>query len=369
MAAISTRVPEEESLIEAEDLEALAFAQEDDSIHIRESADGTYTSARSWRLGLSAVGILCAVALLAGSMRVSTPQATLLQTKDVEGVTRLQYAPQAVPPAPAKSGISGMFSGMFDSMTGGMTKKFDKMYDSTKKSMLAVVPKWAGGTLGETTTLAPVYGVPAPGAPYGAAAPYVATTLVNGMPYAVGTTGSPYAPPPMQTTIIAGKAYALPPSMTTAAPYYVPQTTIINGRPYALPPPVAPPAGVNVSVGAPRPAYQQPPPPTAYPPARSAAPTQPPISVTDAPPGANQSAEVQASLSTVAKDNHVTNGDAQAQAATNPYGVLPCDEGVRQDGTKGGVRPDGTPCTALKTYAYPPSYAGYTTLAPPQPTR
>jgi len=331
MAAISTRVPEEESLIDAEDPEALALAQEDDSFHTRENADANrpYTHTRSWRLGLGAVGILCAVALVVATTRGST-EAEMVETKNVDGVTRLQYA--AGPPAASSSGISGMMSGMFDKMTGGLTTKVHKYYQEAKTSALDYVPTWAGGTLGKSTTTTFPYN------------PY-ATTPYYGMP--------PAAP---ATTIINGKAYAMPPSLTTAAPVQL--TTIINGKIYAAPPVLGttpPPLLVAPAAAL----------PTLVPPNPHAATTQPPIiAPANGLADANKTIAMQGSEAAVVVDMHVTGDDVTAQVATNPAGVQPCS------GANGaGVHPDGTDCVPLKTYPYPPEYAGYTTNEPPNPDR
>lgn len=319
MAAISVDVPEEEQLIDAEDPEALALAQEDDSVHIRGSAGSAVS--RSWRFGLCAVGILCAVALLAQT-RESTPKASLLKTKDVHGITVLA------------GGDSGMLKSMMNKMSGGVTAKMETYYDDAKAKLLSVVPGVMGGTLGETTTTTMPYG----------AVPYYGTTLYPGQVPPLGV-APPLGAYPGTTIMPDGRAYALAPPTTM-----MPATTIINGMPYLAPPVVAHGnSTISVAPAAALPPLGQYPGPQS----KSAATTQPPISVTQDPqPTVNQTSAVGASVSTVQKDTNVTPQDLNAQAATNPYGVQPCPTT--------GVTAAGTPCTPLKTYPYPQAYAGYT---------
>jgi len=316
MAGISTiRAPEEESLIDAEDPEALSLAQEDDSMHIRGSADGAWR-ARSWRLGLCAAGVLCAVALLT---RREAPTASL-KSEDVHGITQLQFMPGAQPAygaaAPAPESSNAIIK-TCNSMTGGMCGKMETMYDDAKAKFKSILPSFMGGTLGGTTTVAPPL-------TYGAAATSLApfspaTTIVNGhVYYAPTTSGAPVAP---ATTIINGKAYLAPTQPPSALGYYV----------------------------APVPAGSK---------SKSAVTTlEPPHVNTPAPQlDLNQTAQVTASVSTVKVDHNVSQKALNRQVATNPAGVQPCVN---------NQHPDGSPCTALKTYDYGPQYSGYTPAPAP----
>jgi hypothetical protein len=272
---MSTKVPEEESLINvgAEDSDSLA---ED----LGNVASTSITS-RRWRYGLCVVGILCIGIALATRAR---GQASLSKTKNVNGVTQLSF-------------FSSLTSG------GSITDAFSQQFHEMKADVLEYVPQWAGGTLGDSTTLSPPL--------LGLAAPVASST---------------YGAPVAAATVAAAVSTSAGPAVGT---------TIINGVPYSLvASPTAATAGVTVS---------------------DASQSLPNITTaTVAPaPNANQTAAQATAKSTVQADTSPTVQESSKALATESKLASPC--------LPSGKYADGTPC--LQAYDYPATYYGSTTPA------